>query len=63
MRFLQIYLAIYFALVIGALVALWQGGVLAYLPSLSIVSGLIVALMLGVLLAVVWMWRPGPVSD
>ncbi len=58
MRFITIYLAIYFALVIGASVALWRGGVFAYLSALSVILGLLVALGLGVLLAVVWAWRP-----
>ncbi len=58
MRFRSIYLGIYFALVIAALVALWRGGVLAYLSPLSIVIGLVVAVGVGVLLAVVWRWRP-----
>ena len=58
MRFVWIYLGIYFALVIGAFIALWQDGVFAYLSTLSILAGLIVAGGLGVLLAVVWVWRP-----
>ena len=58
MRFLGIYLGIYFALVIGAIVALWRGGVLANLSLLSILLGLIVIVALGVLLAIVWRWRP-----
>ena len=58
MRFLGIYLGIYFALVIGALAALWRGGVLAYVSPLSILLGSIVVVGLGVLLAVVWRWRP-----
>ncbi len=58
MRFLSIYLGIYFTLVIAALVALWRGGVLAYLSPFSILLGLIVVVGVGVLLAVVWRWRP-----
>lgn len=58
MRFLWIYLAVYVALIAGALVALWQGGVLAYLSALTIVLTVAVALILGLLLAVVWIWRP-----
>ena len=58
MRFLWVYLVLYFALVLGAFVALWQGGVFAYLSTLSILAGLTIACGLGVLLAVVWFWRP-----
>lgn len=61
MRFLWIYLGIYFALVVGAVIALWQGGVFAYLSTLSILLGVGFGLGLGVLLALVWLWRPGPV--
>ncbi len=58
MRFVTIYLGVYFALVVGAVIALWRGGVLAYLSPLSILVGLLVVVGLGVLLAVVWRWRP-----
>ncbi len=58
MRFLWVYLSVYFALVLGAVVALWVGGVFTYLSSLSVLLGLIVACGLGALLAVVWIWRP-----
>ncbi len=58
MRFLWIYLAVYAALILGAVLALWQGGVLAYLSPLTIVVTLAVVLVLGILLAVVWRWRP-----
>ncbi len=58
MRFLAIYLGIYFALVIAACVVLWRGGVFASLPAFSILLGLIVVVGLGVLLAIVWRWRP-----
>jgi hypothetical protein len=57
--FLRIYLGIYFALVIGAIVALWRADVFAHLSSLSILVGSIVVISLGVLLALVWLWRPG----
>ncbi len=58
MRFISVYLVIYFAFVIGACIALWRGGVFAYLSTLSILLGLLVAIGLGVLLAIVWRWRP-----
>ncbi len=57
--FLWVYLAVYFALVLGAVVALWIGGVLAHLSAITILLSLLVAIGLGVLLAVVWLWRPG----
>ncbi len=57
--FLWVYLAIYFALVLGAVVALWIGGVLTHLSAITILVALLVAIGLGVLLAVVWQWRPG----
>ncbi len=58
MRFITVYLAIYFLLVLGACVALWRGGVFAYLSTPSILLGLLVAFGLGVALAIVWLWRP-----
>jgi hypothetical protein len=58
MRLLATYLGIYFALVLGAVVALWQGGVLAHLPPVAILLVLIVVVAVGVLLALVWRWRP-----
>lgn len=56
--FLRLYLVVYFALIIGALVALWMGGVLANLSLFSVVLGSTVAFGLGALLALVWVGRP-----
>ena len=51
MRALAAYLIVYFALVIGALLALWQSGVLQQLPPVPVVVVLLIAVGLGVLLA------------
>ncbi len=51
---LWIYLATYFALIAGAVIALAMGGVLAHFPLLPILLVVLVAIALGVLLAVVW---------
>ncbi len=60
MRAIAIYLGVYFALVAGALVALWAGGVLARLPSLAVLVFFIVAVGAGLLTAGVWRWNPHP---
>lgn len=52
MRFVNIYLAGYFILLIGALAALWYGGVLQQLPAPWVVIGLVIAFGLGIMLAV-----------
>ena len=52
MRFVNIYLVGYFLLVIGALAALWYGGVLRQLSPMWILIGLVIAVGLGVMLAV-----------
>jgi membrane protein implicated in regulation of membrane protease activity len=57
-RFIAIYLGVYFALLAGALVALWAGGVLAHLPATPVLLFFIVAVGAGVLVAVVWRWNP-----
>jgi len=54
---IRIYLVVYFALVGAALVALWQGDVLARLPGQWVALALILAVGLGVLLAVVSLRR------
>jgi hypothetical protein len=50
--FVRVYLIAYFALLAGAVLALWQGGVLAEIPLAWTAIGLIVAVGLGVILAV-----------
>ena len=52
MRFVNIYLIGYFLLIIGALAALWYGGVLRQLSATWNLIGLVIAIGLGVMLAV-----------
>jgi hypothetical protein len=51
-RFVNIYLVGYFLLVIGALAALWYGGVLRQISPVWIIIGLVIAFGLGIMLAV-----------
>ena len=53
MRFVHYYLIGYFVLLVGALATLWQGGVLAQIPAGLLLTGLVVAVGLGVMLALV----------
>lgn len=50
---LKTYLVVYFVVLAAALIALWQGGVLARLPVAWVLLVLGAAVVLGVLLAVV----------
>ena len=52
MRFINMYLVGYFILLIGALAALWYGGVLRHVSATWIVIGLVIAVGLGIMLAV-----------
>jgi hypothetical protein len=52
MKFINIYLIGYFVLVVGAVLALWQAGVLARLSATWVVIGLVIAVGLGIMLAV-----------
>jgi hypothetical protein len=52
MRFVHIYLAGYFILVLGALAALWYGGVLQQISAGWLIIGLVIAFGLGIMLAV-----------
>ena len=52
MTLIRIYLAGYVALVLGAVLALWQSGILARLSPVWVAVGLLFALGFGVLLAV-----------
>jgi hypothetical protein len=52
MRFISIYLIGYFILVVGAVLALWQAGILARIPAAWIAIGALIAVGLGIMLAV-----------
>ncbi len=52
MRFVNIYLIGYFILVIGALAALWYGGVLRHVSAVWVLIGLVIAIGLGIMLAI-----------
>jgi hypothetical protein len=52
MRFINAYLIGYFILVLGALAALWYGGVLRHIAAPWILIGLVIALGLGIMLSV-----------
>jgi hypothetical protein len=52
MRFVNVYLFGYFLLVIGALAALWYGGVLSHVSQIWIIIGLVIAIGLGIMLSI-----------
>lgn len=52
MRFLTIYLIGYFILLLGAGLALWQSGILRQIPGVWLAIGAIIAIGLGIMLAV-----------
>ena len=52
MRFLRLYLVGYFVLLLGAVLALWQSGILRQIPGVRIAIGAVIAVGLGVVLAV-----------
>jgi hypothetical protein len=52
MRFIHLYLIGYFVLIIGAAMALWQAGVFARVGAIWIAIGMVIALGLGIMLAV-----------
>jgi len=52
MRFINMYLIGYFVLLIGALAALWYGGVLRNVSAVWVVIGLVIAVGLGIMLSV-----------
>ena len=52
MRFIHIYLIGYFVLLIGAGLALWQAGVLARMSGIWMLISTLIAVGLGILLAV-----------
>jgi hypothetical protein len=53
MKFLKLYLIGYFILLVGALLALWQAGMLDEIPTVWLLIGGVVAVGLGIMLAVV----------
>lgn len=52
MRFIHLYLIGYFILVVGAVLALWQAGVLARISGAWLAIGMVITLGLGIMLAV-----------
>lgn len=52
MKFLKLYLVGYFVLLIGAGLALWQSGILDEIPAMWLAIGIVVAVGLGIMLAV-----------
>jgi hypothetical protein len=52
MRFLKLYLIGYFVLLFGAVLALWQSGILEQIPGVWLAIGAVIAVGLGILLAV-----------
>jgi hypothetical protein len=52
MKYLKLYLVGYFILVIGGVLALWQSGILEEIPGVWLAIGAIVAVGLGIMLAV-----------
>jgi hypothetical protein len=52
MKFMRLYLIGYFILLVGAALALWHSGILRQIPGIWIAIGLVIAIGLGVLLAV-----------
>ena len=52
MSFMRLYIIGYFVLLAGAVFALWQGGVLSQIPLLWLALALMIAVGLGVVLAV-----------
>jgi hypothetical protein len=52
MRFINMYLIGYFILLMGAVAALWYGGVLQHVSAVWVVIGLVIAVGLGIMLSV-----------
>jgi hypothetical protein len=52
MRFISLYLTGYFILLIGAVAALWYGGVLRHVSPVWVVIGLVIAVGFGIMLSV-----------
>ena len=52
MRFLKLYLAGYFLLLLGAVWALWESGILDEIPGVWLAIAAVIAVGLGIMLAV-----------
>ena len=52
MRFIHLFLIGYFVLVVGAVMALWKAGVLAHVSGMWVAIGMVIAVGLGIMLAV-----------
>jgi hypothetical protein len=52
MKYLKLYLIGYFILLIGGVLALWQAGVLDEIPGVWLAIGAVIAVGLGIMLAV-----------
>jgi hypothetical protein len=52
MRFIHLFLIGYFVLIVGAVMALWKAGVLAHVSGTWVAIGTIIAVGLGIMLAV-----------
>lgn len=52
MKFMRLYLIGYFILLGGAVLALWQSGILRQIPGVWLAIGLVIAVGLGIVLAV-----------
>jgi hypothetical protein len=52
MKFMRLYLIGYFVLLFGAVLALWQSGILRQIPGIWLAIGLVIAVGLGIVLAV-----------
>jgi hypothetical protein len=52
MKFLKLYLVGYFLLLVGAVLALWQAGVLKEIPGVWLAIAAVVAIGFGIMLAV-----------
>jgi hypothetical protein len=61
-RFIYFYLVIYFALIAGAVYALWRAQVLQRMPSEWVGLSVVVSVSLGLLLALL-SYRPAPIQD
>jgi hypothetical protein len=52
MSFMRLYIIGYFVLILGAVLALWQADILRHIPLVWIAIGLIIAIGLGIMVAV-----------